>query len=797
MKKNLITLIVAIVGSQWFANAGNDYYYYRGEKIPVIEDTTKTAVVTLKSTESELQTYAMTTETPTAIKGDSNYRISFYESSLSSGVINRNSIISQSSSIFLPCYKSENGVDLQMTNYLNVKLKQATDYATLLSLAERYSLEIVEQDMYMPLWYTLSITPQTECSTLEAANAIFETGLVAASSPDFSGGWKLNTNDPYFGSQWGLNNNNMGYSNIDISIEGAWNYVLGSDIKVAVIDTGTYLSHPDLVDNIFCSFDAETNTSPCLYYFGNIGESESGKYPAQHGTHVAGIVAAKKDNNILISGVAPSANLIPVSVNFLNGININHKLALAINWAVANGAEILNCSWGGGSQNDYIDDAINNALSNGRNGKGCIVVFSTGNDYSSVNYPANSNDKILSVGDITSYGERAEYSNYGNEIDVVAPGSNIYSTLPTNVAGYMSGTSMAAPHVSGLAALILSVNPNFSDDEVCLIIQQTCKKLPKYLFYTHIGRLDGTWNSEVGYGLINAEAAVKEAVAMSSEILGPSFMEKSKTYTFSLSNSETMSSVRWYLEGETQKAVITTNTTNPSGAISVKTQFGEPEIMTLNAEITTINGFTHTISKTIYPNTNNTSTFCGSINQQLCSYNNVTYPTYSTSFVDEVTQYIYPGCNAVISFLEDTVLGWTIEQYNGTPISWSYNPVECELSVSIPKNNIPYSFRFTSEYGTKAFTLFPWQDNSAHSLNLSTDDSNLYVEVVTNGESKDVVDEIETMNVEIANVTTGEIVVNEEVECNAMFETSAWDKGYYVVTTRFNGESLSKKTIIK
>lgn len=130
--------------------------------------------------------------------------------------------------------------------------------------------------------------------------------------------------------------------------------------------------------------------------------------------------------------------------------------------------DIISNSWSSSVRFQVIDEAIENAISRGRNGKGCIVVFATGNENTGVAYPANANPNILSVGSITSGGKRSNFSNYGNSLDVVAPGTHILSTLPNNRTGYNSGTSMACPHVAGIAALVLSVNPNLTGKEVCL-----------------------------------------------------------------------------------------------------------------------------------------------------------------------------------------------------------------------------------------------------------------------------------------------------------------------------------------
>lgn len=138
-----------------------------------------------------------------------------------------------------------------------------------------------------------------------------------------------------------------------------------------------------------------------------------------------------------------------------------------------------------------------------------VVVFAAGNQNSpTADYPASFSPDILVVGSSDSSNRRSSFSSYGTCVDVVAPGTDIWSTLPNNSTGNMSGTSMAAPHVAGLAALILSVNPDLTGTEVVNIIERTAQKVGNYSYSTTSNRSNGTWNNEMGYGLCNAFAAV-------------------------------------------------------------------------------------------------------------------------------------------------------------------------------------------------------------------------------------------------------------------------------------------------
>src|SRR5690606_27914018 len=135
-----------------------------------------------------------------------------------------------------------------------------------------------------------------------------------------------------------------------------------------------------------------------------------------------------------------------------------------------------------------------------------------------MDYPANAIPQILTVGSLNRNGTRSNTSGFGNALDVIAPGAGILSTIPTNNTDVFSGTSMASPHVAGLVALILSANKSLSSQQVRDIIERTAQKVGNFNY--SITRPKGTWNQEVGYGLIGAQEAVEEAISLLS-IIGP------------------------------------------------------------------------------------------------------------------------------------------------------------------------------------------------------------------------------------------------------------------------------------
>lgn len=408
-----------------------------------------------------------------------------------------------------PFFMRNNGASpIGTSNIFYLKLKDTKDSTLLTEKVKTQNVHIIKRVPYLQDWYILSIQNSMFKNALEASNYFYETGLFAEVDPAFMFDFAPNcVNDPSFNQLWGLSNSN--YPNVDIKACQAWGISKGNGIKVAVVDQGIHTTHGDLSANIYpLSFDAESGTSPSIFTSG-----------LSHGTHVAGTVAAEGNNNLQIVGVAYNAKLIPISHKLDATQTISAELASGITWAWQNGADIITNSWGdkGGVLYGYLhstvlENAIINAMTLGRNGKGCIVTFASGNRQV-MDYPAYFDNRILTVGAIQANGTRASFSGHGNELDVVAPGVNILSTIPNNATGTMNGTSMACPHVAGVAALVLSANPSLTAQQVRDIIEKTAQKVGGYSYQTVSGRPNGTWNQQMGYGLVNAYAAVQAATA--------------------------------------------------------------------------------------------------------------------------------------------------------------------------------------------------------------------------------------------------------------------------------------------
>ena len=249
-------------------------------------------------------------------------------------------------------------------------------------------------------------------------------------------------NDPMYAQQWDL---------AGIGAPSAWDVTKGkSSVLVAVVDTGVDYTHPDLVGRIDTVND---------YDFVN-GDADA-MDDNGHGTHVSGIIAATQDNGIGGTGVAPGGRILPVKVLSAAGAGDSVGVAAGIQYAADHGAKIINLSLAGSA-----DRLMGTAVAYARS-RGCVVIAAAGNEGSSggADYPARY-PGVVGVGAVDRNNARASFSNYGDGVDVSAPGVGIWSTWPGSGYEAWSGTSMASPFVAGVAALLLSSEPSLDATEV-------------------------------------------------------------------------------------------------------------------------------------------------------------------------------------------------------------------------------------------------------------------------------------------------------------------------------------------
>jgi outer membrane protein assembly factor BamB/subtilisin family serine protease len=272
-------------------------------------------------------------------------------------------------------------------------------------------------------------------------------------------------NDPRFGDQWGLNNTGAsgGVAGADLKAPAAWDIIREAPgAIVAILDTGLRIDHQDIVPNLWRnpnpSASGDLNGAN---FVGGSGRTFTGNVADDngHGTHVAGIIGAAGNNGIATAGVAWRVQLMPVKVFPATGAGRSSEIAAGINYAIRNGAHIINGSYGGTASTGFNPDELN-AITSARDA-GILFVAAAGNDAANMDvarhYPAShALDNIVTVGNSQRNDFLSASSNYGAAVDLFAPGESIVSlgTSSTTATATLSGTSMAAPHVAGALALL-------------------------------------------------------------------------------------------------------------------------------------------------------------------------------------------------------------------------------------------------------------------------------------------------------------------------------------------------------
>jgi len=292
-------------------------------------------------------------------------------------------------------------------------------------------------------------------------------------------------------------------SNSHINIFDAWGKTRGAGVKVAVIDYDFNNQNEDLAPNVIATYDTETNTTIVK------------KNTNPHGTACASIIASPK-NGIGVIGVAPEAKLILIDAN----LSVDEQKIRAFQKAKELGADVISCSW---SFIDSISPELNATIKDMYDNN-IVVVFASGNRGLSLDPDSTNNNTnyeveaelpwVIGVGATTEENKKATYSNYGDNIDILAPGGKEDGGLYTiegyynNAYGYFHGTSASAPVIASVVALMLSVNPNLTPDQVREILISTADKIePDIANYDENG-----FSHTHAYGKVNASAAVAKAL---------------------------------------------------------------------------------------------------------------------------------------------------------------------------------------------------------------------------------------------------------------------------------------------
>jgi thermitase len=307
------------------------------------------------------------------------------------------------------------------------------------------------------------------------------------------------TTDEFFPRQYALQNDGQAFTNTrgDISVPAgkvdadidaveAWNITTGNGTRVAILDSGVATDNPDI--------------SPKVVARANFSNASTSQDNYGHGTHVAGIVAATANNGAGVASVCPNCRILDAKVLNDSGMSSNSSVANGIDWAVRNGAKVINLSLGSTSKTQSMEIAINNAWN-----RGVVVVAAAGNNNSTTRFYPAAYPNVIAVAATDNRDAKASFSNHGAAwVDVTAPGVNVYSTFPNHKfylasaynrsQGYdlANGTSMSAPIVAGVAALAWSSHVGATSTSVRKNVESTADKIPGTGTYWAHGRVNAS-----------------------------------------------------------------------------------------------------------------------------------------------------------------------------------------------------------------------------------------------------------------------------------------------------------------
>ncbi|MEA5616535.1 S8 family serine peptidase, partial [Cronbergia sp. UHCC 0137] len=460
------------------------------------------------------------------------------------------------------------GTFVYLSDQITIQFATWVDESKIRSMALSFSLIEDQPVLGLPNTFVFLVSKQATENPIKITNRLQALSEVLAAEPNIliQQESHYKPSDALYPQQWYLNH--QGGSQLaagsHIAVEQAWDVTRGvRSVVVAVVDDSFDLNHPDFQGQgkIVAPRDLKENDFLPLP-----GEKET-----SHGTACAGLAVAE-ENGTGIVGVAPGCALMPIrTTGFLDDQSVEN----IFNWAVAQGASVISCSWGASAVYFPLSlrqkAAITRAATLGRNGKGCVILFAAGNANRPVAGTVNERNwpkeilkgetawlsgfavhpDVMAVAASTSLNKKAAYSNWGANIAVCAPSNNappgmwfqelgfvhtqpaialslygmsIFTTDQLGVAGYdpgnftnnFGGTSSATPIVAGVAALVLSVNPNLTAQQVKRILQETADKIVDLDPDPQLGLREGSYDSNghcqwFGYGKVNAAKAVRAA----------------------------------------------------------------------------------------------------------------------------------------------------------------------------------------------------------------------------------------------------------------------------------------------
>ena len=415
--------------------------------------------------------------------------------------------------------RPDDGTIIIGTNDLTIKLQPDLSEENAANKLQRERLSIKRRFKFSPNLFEVNVP--AEVDPLDLANRLQEDEDVIFAEPVMIEHiqQRFTPTDPEYGRQWQWKNDGVNgcMTNADIKAEIAWDHSNGKNVRVAVIDNAFDVSHEDLIGGIvpesgyFLQQDARF-VQGLTEYPNDVGYPNFG-----HGTFCSGMVGARGNNRFGGCGIAFECELLLIAC-LRDQVGTQNTLARAIAYAAdpsteidnvdpSIGADLISCSLGPGQTEIWnmgvaLSDAIDFAARQGRNGLGTPIFWATSN----ATVPLSgdevcSHTEVIAVGRANS-SDMADGSAYGSELDFLAPGVDVYSTLPENSYGIKTGASFATPCAAGVAALLLSVSPNLTNAQVRQILRDSCDKVGGVIY--NDGRHD-----YYGFGRLNAAKAVK------------------------------------------------------------------------------------------------------------------------------------------------------------------------------------------------------------------------------------------------------------------------------------------------
>lgn len=695
--------------------------------------------------------------------------------------------------------KSQHGDSIIVLPRLICKLK---DGYTIDNIANEFKnimqLDVVTNSRV----YKFNCNVQTDSEVLSIVNKIILYDEIEWCEPNMI--MPIHLYNTYYSQQYYLKNTgqNGGTPGIDINAEAAWQITSGSPlIKIAVIDSGVDINHEDLSNNIIPGYTIGDSA-------GN-GACVNTWLDSEHGTPCAGIIGAI-DNNIGIRGVASGSKIVPV--NYITPYANIDSLAEAIRWSY-NHADVLSCSWGIDDSAHVIEDAIDEATTLGRHGKGCVVVAAAGNDTvdQAVRFPANLNN-VIAVGAVDKNGIIWDYSCRGPELDLVAPTGENFGpgdVVTTDITGYygfnhygnycfdFGGTSAACPQVAGVAALMLSINPTLTASRVKTILQITANNI-------------GTTvpNNTYGYGLVDAGAAVNKA---KTEL--PAFTT-SKTYNGENEMTVTVSAANnnfsYYFTTEwtvlagnmtisatgSNYCTLTKSTSGlPTGVVMMKVKFGDKVLYT------TVVGL----------NISDVAKY----RQEACTYYGVGHPAIPLTVINSGGQaHVHQGCRV---YLNNQVFGLyqnygNITHSGITPDDWYVANDHVEFALPLGSGGIPFGVQVRDNSGTLKYQyiFFTYSGNGNSSLSVNPISSTEYEISLCEDDDNQIVSQSnddalsaygnseQTWRLEVYNTWDASKVYDHEIFGDkATLDTSGWRVGTYAIRAIRGDQVYTEKMLVK